>query len=103
MHHHGESLRRLKLDPETIDALKLDYSKARLEPRHQALLAYAQKLATMPWKVVPEDLEELRRAGYDDAAIHDAALVVAYFSFANRLADGLGVELETGPARDADA
>ena len=40
------------------------------------------------------DLRPLREQGLSDAAIHDAASVVAYFNFVNRLALGLGVELE---------
>ncbi len=42
------------------------------------------------------DVETLRGAGLSDAAIHDAAAVTAYFNFVNRLALGLGVELEPG-------
>ncbi len=30
----------------------------------------------------------------EDRAIHDACAIVAYFAFVNRIADGLGVELE---------
>ena len=40
------------------------------------------------------DVEDLRTAGFDDRAIHDACQVVAYFNYVNRVADGLGVELE---------
>lgn len=40
------------------------------------------------------DVESLREVGFDDRAIHDAAAVTGYFAFVNRLADGLGVELE---------
>jgi len=36
----------------------------------------------------------LRAAGFDDAAILRATEITAYFNFVNRLADGLGVELE---------
>ena len=32
--------------------------------------------------------------GLDDTAIHDAAQVIAYFNYINRVADGLGVDLE---------
>jgi alkylhydroperoxidase family enzyme len=50
------------------------------------------------------DLEPLRQHGLDDRAILDLALVVAYFAFVNRIAHGLGVELEPGgpphPSRD---
>ena len=41
-----------------------------------------------------QDVEELRRCGYSDRAIHDAAQVTAYFNYINRIADGLGVDLE---------
>lgn len=41
-----------------------------------------------------DDIVALRTAGFSDAAIHDAAAVTAYFNFVNRMASGLGVELE---------
>ena len=40
-------------------------------------------------------MQALRAAGFDDVAIHDAAQVVAYFAYINRLAEALGVEPET--------
>jgi alkylhydroperoxidase family enzyme len=40
------------------------------------------------------DVRALREAGFEDPAIHDICAIVAYFAFVNRLADGLGVELE---------
>ncbi len=42
----------------------------------------------------PHDLDELRRHGFDDRAIHDATQVIAYFNYINRVADALGVEPE---------
>ncbi len=63
-------------------------------PREQALLRYADKLTRTPAAVNAADIEALRDAGLDDRAIHDAAAVVAYFAFVNRIASGLGVELE---------
>ena len=42
----------------------------------------------------PEHTQALRDQGLDDRAIHDAAQVVAYFAYINRVADGLGVDLE---------
>ena len=41
------------------------------------------------------DLDELRRYGFDDRAIHDATQVIAYFNYINRVADALAVEPET--------
>lgn len=44
--------------------------------------------------MVAGDVKTLRREGWDDQAIHDAAQVVSYFNYINRIADGLGVDLE---------
>lgn len=41
-----------------------------------------------------ERVAALRGAGFDDRAIHDICAVTAYYAFVNRIADGLGVELE---------
>jgi alkylhydroperoxidase family enzyme len=39
-------------------------------------------------------VDALRALGWSDRAIHDAAQVTAYFNYINRIADGLGVDLE---------
>ena len=59
------------------------------------MLDYADKLTTAPRTMTPGDIDRLRRAGFDDRGIHDTCAVTAYFAFVNRIADGLGVELET--------
>ncbi len=41
-----------------------------------------------------DGVEQLREHGFDDRAILDICLVVSYYNFANRVADGLGIELE---------
>ena len=43
------------------------------------------------------DIEPLRTVGLDDRAIVDANQVVSYYNYVNRVADGLGVELENEP------
>jgi len=58
------------------------------------LLEYAEKLTRTPGEVGEEDVERLRGLGWTDVAIHDAAQVIAYFNYINRLADGLGVDPE---------
>jgi len=42
----------------------------------------------------PTDLDALRCVGFSDEAISDAAQIVAYFNYINRVADALGVDLE---------
>lgn len=58
------------------------------------MLAYADKLTNEPWTMVEEDVKALREAGFSDSAILDINQVTGYYAFVNRLADGLGVELE---------
>ena len=58
------------------------------------MLEYAEKLTRTPWDVRPADLDHLRRHGLNDEQISDAAQVIAYFNYINRIADGLGVDLE---------
>ena len=58
------------------------------------MLAYVEKLTRTPWEMVEHDVIELREAGFSDAAILDINQVAGYYAFVNRLADGLGVEME---------
>lgn len=62
------------------------------------MLDYAAKLTREPWSMESADVEALRAVGFPDDAILDINQVTGYFAFVNRLADGLGVELEPGKA-----
>ncbi len=58
------------------------------------MLVYTEKLTLTPWGMEEADVIALRSAGFSDAAILDINQVTGYYAFVNRLADGLGVELE---------
>jgi len=77
-----------------VEAIQSDWRRAELSPRDGALCAYAELLVREPWSIEERHVEALRDAGLDDRAIHDAAQVIAYFSYINRVADGLGCDLE---------
>lgn len=68
-----------------------------LTQRDQAFCAYATKLTQAPETMVSEDLEQLRAVGLDDAGILDLNQIVAYFAYANRTVNGLGVEVAGEP------
>jgi uncharacterized peroxidase-related enzyme len=72
-----------------------DFRTAPITAVEKAMLAYVERLTRTPASVTAEDVNALRQAGFDDAAILDICQVAAYFAFVNRMADGLGVELET--------
>jgi alkylhydroperoxidase family enzyme len=67
-----------------------------LDGRTRSALAFALKLTRQPQQAESADVQALREAGLSDAAVHDVAAVCAYFNFnfVNRIALGLGVELE---------
>jgi len=92
--HHGAGLRELIGDTAIVAQLKKDHKTADLDKRDAAMLRYAAKLTLEPWHMAESDVRELREAGFSDVAILDICQVTGYFAFANRLADGLGVELE---------
>ena len=102
LHHHGAGLRRLLevkgvvgADHEKLLAsLASDYRKADLHAADLAMLDYAVKLTHAPGDMIEADVSSLRAQGFDDRAIHDICAITAYYAFVNRIADGLGVELE---------
>ena len=58
------------------------------------MIGYALRLTRAPYAITAGDIAELRAHGFDDRGIHDICAVVGYYAFVNRIADGLGVELE---------
>lgn len=78
-----------------MEAIARDWRGAGLGDADRALCEYAEALSRTPAAVGPTGVARLRAAGFDDRAIHDAAQVIGYFNYINRLADGLGVDPET--------
>ena len=58
------------------------------------MLRYAAKLTKDPGSVVESDVGAVRQAGFSDIDILHIAEVTAYYAYANRIADGLGIPLE---------
>ena len=71
-----------------------DYREADLDPRTRVLCDYARKLSLAPATVGVGDADALRAHGLDDATIHDAIQVIAYFNYINRVAEGVGTDAE---------
>ena len=58
------------------------------------MLDYTVKLTLAPWDMEHADVENLRAHDFSDSAILDINQITGYYAYVNRLADGLGVELE---------
>jgi len=65
-----------------------------LSSAQRSLCEYAELLTRDPSAVRATHVERLREQGLTDAAIVQAAEVIAFFNYINRIAEGLGVDLE---------
>ena len=77
-----------------VHALAADPGTAPLGARSRAFVDYALKLTLTPRTMTADDIAPLRAAGLSDAGVYDLNAVTAYFNFVNRVAQGLGLELE---------
>ena len=67
---------------------------ADLSQKDKTLCSWAEKLTLTPGKMDESDVRRLETTGFSQNAISDAAQVIGYFNYINRIADGLGVDLE---------
>ncbi len=74
--------------------LKTDPANAPLEPQDKAMIDFALMLTREPSSVKQQALETLRRHGFSEEQVVDIVLITCTFNFMDRLADGLGVELD---------
>lgn len=77
-----------------LDGIARDHGGCDLTQADHAMLDYAEKLTLTPREISAADVDSLRAAGFDDRGVHDICSITAYFAYVNRIADGLGVDLE---------
>jgi uncharacterized peroxidase-related enzyme len=71
-----------------------DYTQAELDPALRALLDFAVQVTSNPHAGGEKAIGTLRGAGWSDAAILEAAEIIGFFNYYNRLVDALGVDPE---------
>lgn len=94
MTHHRRGLRRLLRDDDLAARIEADHETAGLSEKRLAMLRYAVKLTMSPAEIGQDDVETLREQGLSDLDILHIAEVTAYYAYANRIADGLGIPME---------
>ena len=67
------------------------------------MLTYVEKLTLTPSTMNHTDVAALRSAGFEDRDVLAIAEVAAYYAYANRIADGLGVAVEPWVAEQEKA
>ena len=96
--NHWANARHLMKDPDKADqfegALRARRPGDVCDGEVLALLEYAEKLTLHPSEIEESDVESLRLSGLDDGCILEANQIIGYFSYVNRLLNGLGVTTE---------
>jgi uncharacterized peroxidase-related enzyme len=82
------------LDKGLVEALEKDYASAPISVQDRVMLDYVVKLTKDATKVWKDDIEGLRKAGFDDQGILQITLIASWFNYINRVADALGVGWE---------
>ncbi len=88
---HMELLQRFGVEKSLARKLTVDFENAPVESKVKALLRFAEKLTRKPYDIEDEDVEAMKKAGWDDSAVRETVLTVAYFNYVNRVSLGLGL------------
>ena len=95
MFHHKRGLRNLLKDDNLLEQIEEDWTTSQLlSDSRKTMLNFAVKLTNEPKNMEIADINKLREANFSDRDILDIVEVTAYYAYANRLADGLGVAIE---------
>ena len=98
MRAHAADLRVEVHDRSDADALVAaiasDYTRAPITAAERAMLDFAVALTLRPSATTRDDIEALRRVGFDDPAISQIVQITGLFNYYNRVVDGLGGEQE---------
>lgn len=94
INHHAEALKHYWEDNEMVETAIQNFRALDIHPKKITMLEYAEKLTLYPWETSEADVEALRSTGFSDQEILNITLVIGYFNFVNRMANGLGVEYD---------
>ncbi len=84
----------MTLDKGLVEALEKDYKNAPISDQDRVMLDHVVKLTKDATKVSKDDIEGLRKAGFDDRGILQITLIASWFNYINRVVDSLGVGRE---------
>ena len=71
-----------------------NYRTADITEQDRLILEYAEKITRDATTVTQDYIDGLKGHDMPDHMLHDIVQVASYFAYVNRLADGLGMELE---------
>ena len=86
-----------------VKHLKADPENTPLDAQDRAMIDFAIKLTKDLGAVKRQDFEFFQQYGFSEENAADIVLITCLFNFMNRLADGLGVELDPMMQQMVDA
>lgn len=93
---HAQTAEAFGMEAGLIEQLLADPDSAPVDERLRPLLRYARKLTTEPSRMTQADADAVFAAGWGEAELHEAVLVICLFNFMNRLLEGHGVKGHAG-------
>jgi uncharacterized peroxidase-related enzyme len=88
---HGAILRIAEKKPLVADQVAVNYRKADISKRQEAMLDFAMKVSQRSAEIDDIDYEVLHAHGFNDEDIWDIAAITAFFAQSNRMASFLGL------------
>jgi len=73
-----------------------NYREVGLTNKQVGMLEFAESLTVSPATVTDNQVDGLRELGWTDGDVVDIVHITALYNYMVRIADGLGIELETG-------
>jgi uncharacterized peroxidase-related enzyme len=88
---HGAALRQTLGDPIQADRITLDYKRAGLDARMEAVLDFAVLLTESPVNASSVDIAHLQSFGLTLEEVWDVIEIAAMYNFTNRMASATGM------------
>ncbi len=93
--HHAQRLLDAGATSDEVEALASNPSGSGLDPRESEVIRFCERLTRAPGTMVRSDVEALQAVGFDDRDIITIAASASLENFICRVADGVGLQLES--------
>ena len=84
---HGAILRIRARNPLISDQVAINYQKADLTTREDAMIEFALKVASSSGALSDEDIAKVRAQGFSMEDVWDIGAITAFFALSNRMAN----------------
>lgn len=91
------AVRRLTGNEHLNEEFATRWPEYDLDPKTRALLAYTKKLTEKPHLMDDIDIDDLREAGWEDAAIYEATALISLYNFSGRMEAASGLPMDRIP------